>query len=281
MTSLPRVVARDETPTAESANDDALWAPLSDDELHVEELVPFTWRNTLYSAALWPFGAIWILSGFTLVWALDKTVLPGPKMYRLPKFLAKNALRVAGVRVRSIVHPEIDSTRTYVFAPNHVSMADAPVLSVAAPMNARAFQERRHLEIPIFGALTKLFGEVLIDPKDKALNEQAHHEALRRVREGMSWLVFPEGGRSFDGKLGPFFPGAFRLAIEAQVPVVPVALRGLRNICPPGEWRGRPGVVEVVYDAPIPTAGMTAEPAQIERLAHRARRAVNRLLARA
>lgn len=266
----------DATPDATTGSGPASpdpWAPLREEELHVEPLVPFTWRTTAWSVALWPLGAAWILGGYALVWVLDKTVLPGPRMYRLPKLLAKVALNIAGIRVRPFVHPAIDTSATYVFVPNHVTMGDAPVLSVAAPMNARAFQEKRHLKIPIFGGLTKLFGEVLIDPQDKALNERAHQEALRRIRGGMSWLVFPEGSRSFDGKLGRFFPGAFRLAIEAQVPVVPVAIRGARNLCPPGEWRGRPGVVQVIYGAPIPTTELGPE--DVERLSHRARRAVN------
>ncbi len=263
-------------PDAEPTREAKPTAPLRDEDLHVEPLEPFTWRTTLWSVALWPLGSAWIASGFALVWVLDKTVLPGPKMYRLPKFLAKNALRLAGVRVKPFVHPAIDTEATYIFVPNHVTMADAPVLSVAAPMNARAFQERRHLDIPIFGGLTKLFGEVLIDLKDKELNERAHQEALRRIAGGISWLVFPEGSRSYDGKLGRFYPGAFRLAIDAGVPLVPVAIRGARNLCPPGEWRGRPGVVQVIYGEPIPTAGMG--PADVEHLSNRARVAVNDLL---
>lgn len=271
-----------ETPTgaplAVNGVPDDRWAPLADAELHTEPLDPFTWRTTLWSAALWPFGATWILGGFGLVWFLDKTFLPGPQMYRLPKLLAKTALRIAGVKVKASVHEAIDPTKTYVFVANHVSMGDAPVLSVAAPVNARAFQERRHLKIPIYGGLTKIFGEVLVDLKDRELNERAHQEARRRIAGGMSWVVFPEGQRSLDGKLGPFYPGAFKLAIDAGVPIVPVAMRGARNLCPPGEWRGRPGVVQVIYGEPIPTGDMTH--ADVQRLSHRARRDINRLLSR-
>jgi 1-acyl-sn-glycerol-3-phosphate acyltransferase len=259
---------------------------LSSDDLHVEPLVPFDWRVTLYSALAWPLPAISILAGYAVVRLLDKTVLPGPKMFRLPKFCAWLTMLLGGVRVRARGHERLDPKSTYVFVPNHVSMFDAPVLSVASPQNARAFQERRHLKIPIYGGLVKVFGEVLVDVDDnerknsrtKLQNSRAYAEALARLRAGMSWLVFPEGQRSPDGRLGPFYPGAFRLAIEAGVPVVPVAQRGLRNICPPGEWRVRPGVVEVVFGEPIPTVGLTTSEQDIQYLARRARYEVNRLL---
>ena len=98
------------------------------------------------------------------------------------------------------------------------------------------------------------------------------------IRDLVGDILRDEGHRTRDGRLGPFYPGAFRLAIQAGVPVVPMALRGLRNVCPREDWRIRPGHVDVLFGAPIPTAGLG--PDDIDPLGRRTRRALNDLLLR-
>jgi 1-acyl-sn-glycerol-3-phosphate acyltransferase len=197
-------------------------------------------------------------------------------MLRLPRFAARLTMWLGGVRVRVHGAQHLDRTQRYVFVGNHVSMFDAPVAAAAGVINARAFQESSHVKIPVYGGFVKMFDEVLVDWRDPASRQRAYQEALERVRSGWSFGVFPEGKRSYDGKLGPFYDGAFRLAIEAQVPIAPACFRGLRNICPPQEWRARPGVVDVIYGEPIPTAGLTLD--DTEALKNQARRAINDLL---
>lgn len=251
--------------------------PLPDSELHVEPLRPFTWRTTLYSLVAWPLPFLSIMFWYAVLRLADLTFWPVGKMLALPRFAARMTLWLGGVRVKvyGVENLDLKSGR-YVFTPNHVSMMDAPVCAVAGRVNARAFQASWQVKIPIYGGFVKMFDEVLVDLKDPESRRRAFEEALRRIRSGGSFGVFPEGKRSYDGKLGPFYPGAFRLAITAGVPIVPVAIRGLRNICPPGEWRARPGVVEFIYGEPIPTDGLTLQ--DVERLSHRTRRAINRML---
>jgi len=250
--------------------------PLDDSELWTEPLAPFTWRTTLYSAVAWPLPALSIFFWYGVLKLADWTFWDVGKMLRVPRFAAQMTMWLGGVRVRVGGAHNLDRNQTYLFISNHVSMFDAPVAAAGGVINARSFQQASHLSIPVYGGFVKMFDQVLIDWKDPASKARAHGEALTRLQCGESFGVFPEGQRSDDGKLGPFYDGAFRLAIEAQVPVMPCALRGLRNICPPGEWRARPGVVDVLYGDAIPTAGMSLD--DVERLKRRSRRAVNDLL---
>jgi len=259
-----------------AASDDEL--PLDEAELHVEKLVPFTWRTTLYSLLVWPLPFLSILFWYVALTIADLTFWRVGKMLALPRFAARMSMWLGGVRVRVHGIDNLDRTQRYVFAGNHVSMFDAPVAAAGAVINARAFQEKSHLDIPVYGGFVKIFDEVLIDWKDADSRARAYTEALRRIASGWSFGVFPEGSRSYDGKLGAFYDGAFRLAIEAGVPILPACFSGLRNICPPGEWRVRPGVAHVIYGEPIPTDGMTLDPACVERLKNRTRRAINDLL---
>ena len=82
-------------------------------------------------------------------------------------------------------------------------------------------------------------------------------QAAKRISKGITVLVFPEGTRSSNGELKDFKKGGFMLALEAQVPIIPVGVSGTRSIVPRGEWRFKPGTVGVSMGDPIPTAGLT------------------------
>lgn len=252
--------------------------PLDDAELHTEPLEPFTWRTTLYSLVAWPLPFVSILFWYVVLTLADLAFWRVGEMLALPRFAAGMTMWLGGVRVRVHGTKNLGRDQPYVFACNHVSMFDAPVAAAGAVINARAFQEKSHLDIPVYGGFVKIFDQVLIDWKDADSRARAHAEALGRIASGWSFGVFPEGSRSDDGKLGPFYDGAFRLAIEAGVPIVPTCFSGLRDICPPGEWRARPGVAHVIYGEPIPTDGMSLDPECIDRLKNRTRRAINELL---
>jgi 1-acyl-sn-glycerol-3-phosphate acyltransferase len=84
-------------------------------------------------------------------------------------------------------------------------------------------------------------------------------DAVLKLNEGATLLAFPEGTRSKDGVVGPFKAGVLQLALEAGVPVVPVAIEGAGAVLPPSGFRVRPGTMRVRFGAPIETAGMTAQ----------------------
>src|SRR5262245_22042583 len=144
MASVP---SRDGAPPGDAE----VWAPLRDDELHTEPLAPFTWRTTLWSVLIWPLPALSVFFWFAVFWVAHHTFWDVGRMLRLPRFGAWFTLWIAGIRVRVHGAEHLASGGPFVFVGNHVSMCDAPVAAAGGVVNARAFQERSHLKIPIYG----------------------------------------------------------------------------------------------------------------------------------
>ncbi|MCA9673022.1 MAG: 1-acyl-sn-glycerol-3-phosphate acyltransferase [Myxococcales bacterium] len=231
-----------------------------DNGQHIEEARPFTALETLRSLAVWgselPFLAA-CLGGFLL---LDRTVMRGERFDELGKWVCRRVTDLAGIRIERHGLEQLDEAQSYIFCINHVSFLDLFVVFQSIPFFHRSFQDESHFKIPVYGGLIRVFGQVPVRRGDKDFNRRAFARATEMLHGGDSFVVFPEGHRTRDGKLGAFFSGGFRLAIEAGVPVVPMALRGLRDVNPAGEWRIRGGRVDVIFGAPIaPRAEHTPE----------------------
>ena len=112
--------------------------------------------------------------------------------------------------------------------------------------------------IPVFGPGWKACGHVSVDRGNREAAVEALQQAWREIHEDhLTMILFPEGTRSPDGRLKPFKKGAFVLAIQGQVPLVPVAVLGSRRIMGKGETRIRSGPIRIRFGAPIPTEGAT------------------------
>ena len=160
-----------------------------------------------------------------------------------------------------------------VIASNHVSWFD--VFAIAAVLEVPYhFVAKKELErIPVFGPAWKAAGHISIDRsnRDRAIESlRAAGEKIRRDRSAV--VIFPEGTRSRDGRLQPFKKGAFMLAVESRVPVVPTAVTGSYEIMPPGQWRIRPHTIHVHFLPPIPAAEVAGR--DIEPLMERVRAAI-------
>lgn len=148
--------------------------------------------------------------------------------------------------------------RAYVVVANHESNAD-PFLLSWLPWDMRWIAKEELFKVPWIGWMMQLGGDVPIRRGDKESARDMHDECLRTLRSGVSVMVFPEGTRSRDGNMLPFKDGAFRLAIEAGVPVLPVAIRGTRSCMQKGKMRiGQAQAVAKVL-APIDSAGLSLE----------------------
>jgi 1-acyl-sn-glycerol-3-phosphate acyltransferase len=180
----------------------------------------------------------------------------GLKMAR--RIWAPGILFVGGARVVISGHEQIDFSRPHVFVMNHESMIDIPAAQAVLPVDLRFITKRELLNVPFLGWYIRAVGMILVDRKDSAAAVQSLQAAGKRIREGASIIAFPEGTRSRDGKLLPFKKGPFVTAIEAGVPVVPMAIAGAREALPPDGFRVRGGVLRIVVGEPIPTADMTA-----------------------
>ncbi len=175
--------------------------------------------------------------------------------------LYRNAIRgcrmavwLAGIRLEIRGREKIPVGRAVVFMPNHQSMCDPPaMMSILPPV--LVLLKRTLFHIPMLGPAMRMHGFVPIDREHRERAMQAVEEAAARLRAGHSFLVYPEGTRSPDGRLLPFKRGAFVMAMKAQAPVVPVSVSGAYKIMRKGSMSLRPGTVRITFHDPVPTEG--------------------------
>ena len=150
---------------------------------------------------------------------------------------------------------------------NHESEADI-FLSTLLPWDLKYLAKKEIFESPIMGWGMKLAGDIGVVRGDRRSGVKALLECRRKLASGVSVIIFPEGTRSRTDEMLPFKDGAFRIAVDQQVPIQPVALAGTRNALPPGSMLfGKSNAVIRILD-PVPTAGLTAAdvPALTERV---------------
>lgn len=181
----------------------------------------------------------------------------GEKQLAVARAWSRTLLRIAGVQVIVEGLGKLDPSQSYVFAANHVSYMDTPVVLASIPARFRFLAKKELFRIPLLGTHLQRAGHIPV-PKEnprEALKSMA--EAGRIIREhAVSVLLFPEGGRSLDG-LQEFREGAAYIAIKAGVPIVPLALNGTLEVLPMHSVHMKGGLVVLRVGDPIPTAGLT------------------------
>src|SRR5579872_5182182 len=222
---------------------------------------PLIWFYTVaFGLASIPFGFVdrdgSILHGFARTWSklILKTIF--------------SPVRIMGLE-------RIDPSRTHVYAVNHASALDIPVLYACLPFQFRIVHKKELLSYPIVGWHLKRSGQVCVDQQNPARSVGQIKSALRTLKNGMPLVIFPEGGRTPDGRIQPFLPGAFFLAIKAQVDIVPIALRGMYELLPMDTYHIKPRPLEMHVGEPIPTAGL--EMKDMEQLSARVQSAIEKL----
>jgi 1-acyl-sn-glycerol-3-phosphate acyltransferase len=152
---------------------------------------------------------------------------------------------------------KIDTSKSHVYAVNHASALDIPVLYVNLPFQFRIAFKKELLAYPIVGWQLKRSGQICLDQQNPTRSVGSIRTALKGLKAGMPLVIFPEGGRTDDGYIKPFLPGAFFLAIKAQVDIVPVALVGTYELLPMDTFHIKCRPLEMRVGEPIPTAGLT------------------------
>jgi 1-acyl-sn-glycerol-3-phosphate acyltransferase len=162
----------------------------------------------------------------------------------------------AGWSMRVNAHgvERIDPQGTYVFMANHLSHVDIVALFIALPMNVGFLAKKELRRVPFLGQAMVAGGHVFIDRGRRERAVEAIEDAARQVADGASIVVFPEGTRGREEIVQPFKKGGFHLALQADVPIVPVGIRGTRNIMTRDELVIHPGVVDVHIGAPVASA---------------------------
>jgi 1-acyl-sn-glycerol-3-phosphate acyltransferase len=159
-------------------------------------------------------------------------------------------LRTTGVRVAVEGLHRITPDTTYIFVSNHQSIYDIPVLFASLPYQLRIIAKESLAGFPVLGWHLKRGGHLFVDRRrpDRA-GILTRWRAL--VSEGLSLIIFAEGTRSWDGRVARFRAGSFLLAIEAGLPIVPLAVINTRAVMPKGRLRTEPADVRVIVHSPI------------------------------
>ncbi len=174
----------------------------------------------------------------------------------IARLWARTILLVAGIRIERYGLKDIQKGESYIFAANHSSMFDIPILLAALPIQFRWLAKKELFSIPIFGWAMKRVGYIPVDRSNQMKAYKSLLVAATKVSKGVSIIIFPEGTRSIDGSLGQFKPGGFILAIKAQRPVIPVSIIGAYSILPKGTLRIKKAKVKIYLSEPIHTKGM-------------------------
>jgi 1-acyl-sn-glycerol-3-phosphate acyltransferase len=172
-------------------------------------------------------------------------------LYRVSMWSALAGVRLAGVRVQTQGLEKIDPARTYIYMSNHVSNLDPPILLPLIPRRTSVMAKKELFSYPVLGKAMKLGSLVPVDRGNRDAGIAAVREASAVLQQGISMSIFVEGKRSFDGKLLPFKKGPFYLAVENNVPVVPVTITGTHYVMPKRRFSLKPGTVKIIFHDPI------------------------------
>ena len=186
------------------------------------------------------------------------TILGGPldangkRVYRISQLWTWIIVKFSGIRLTVEGLDRLDPKRQYLFVVNHQSNFDIPVLVQSLPQfQLRWIAKKELLWIPFFGWAMWAAKHITVDRADSLDALKSLKLAKQRIAAGISVVVFPEGTRSTNGKLLPFKRGGFLLALKTKTPIVPVTINGTGKLLARGEWRVRPGAINVTISAPI------------------------------
>jgi 1-acyl-sn-glycerol-3-phosphate acyltransferase len=193
------------------------------------------------------------------------------KLYQVGVSGARLALWLSGVRLEVHGLEKIPHGRAAVYMPNHQSNCDPPaVISILPPVLVMA--KREFFRVPILGPAMVYRGFIPVDRKNRERAIAAVERAVESLKAGNSFLAFPEGTRSPDGRLQPLKKGLFVMAIKAGALIVPISVSGARKIMPKGQFAIHPGRVRITLHDPISAADYTLE--QRRELIERTRQAI-------
>ncbi len=201
---------------------------------------------------LWSTGWFCIACLFTAASLQSEITLVLARRYWAP-----GLLRGAGARVELRGLENVDFGKPHVFVMNHQSVIDTAVAFSALPTNLHFILKKDLLWVPVLGWFAWLNGMIFVNRHDPLRAFSALKKVGVLIRGGKSVLAFPEGTRSRGAAIGSFKNGIFAAAIEAGVPIVPVAIDGAGQVLPPDGFSVRPGMIRLLIGKPVSTLGLT------------------------
>jgi 1-acyl-sn-glycerol-3-phosphate acyltransferase len=204
------------------------------------------------------FIALGIVLAFPwlIVWSL---LVGNPELlYGTAMKAIRLACWMAGLRIR-VEGLENIPPRACIFAANHTSNLDPPALVAVIPRRVSFLAKREVFRIPILATAMRVAQFVPVDRASREAATASVDIAAGRLKEGLSFAVFPEGTRSPDGRMRPFKKGTFVMAMQAGAPVVPVSIVGAQNLMQKGKWTLRPGEVTIRFGPAVDASEFTLE----------------------
>ena len=200
------------------------------------------------------FGSISLVVG---LW--DKN---GREQHALARVWARVLLRIAFAPVKLEHAERLRAHETAVYASNHLSYYDTPVLYAKLPFQFRILAKAPLWKVPFIGWYLERSGQVSIDQSSARAGVASLGRGAKALEAGMPLVIFPEGGRAATGELQPMAAGAAWMAIRAQVPIVPLTLVGTYELLPIHVYVLRPRPLKLIVGEPISTVGMTTRDAE-------------------
>lgn len=187
--------------------------------------------------------------------------------YYPPKYWSKIVCRFALCRIKVTRKTELDPKQSYVFVPNHQGVFDIFLIYGYLGHNIKWVQKKELRKIPFVGKASEIAGHVFVDQSNLKSMKETITKAEEQLEKGVSITIFPEGARTYTGKMGRFKRGAFIIAKEMGLPIVPVTVNGPFDVMKIHSYLINPGKMELIIHEPIPTKGLTDEdiPALIDK----------------
>lgn len=231
------------------------------------------WLSRLRSFLFWDL-LIWfytiVLGSLSLLSSFFDS--DGSIQHGFARLWSRMILGTIGAQVTVEGLDQIDTIKPHIYAVNHLSALDIPVLYKYLPFQFRILAKKKFFRYPFMGWHLRRSGQIAIDQENVRSSVRSIGRAVEGIKAGMSIVIFPEGGRSKDGQLQAFMSGAFYLAIKAQVDVVPMAIAGTFESLPMNSFHIRPHPIQLLVGKPISSAGMNIR--NMDKLTEAAREAV-------
>lgn len=179
--------------------------------------------------------------------------------YFPPKYWSKLTCRLALCRITVIRKGDLDPNKSYIFTPNHQGAFDIFLIYGYLEQNIKWVQKHSLRNLPFVGKASEIAGHVFVDQSSLTSMKETIIKAKKEIQKGVSITMFPEGARTYTGKMGRFKRGAFLIADQMQLPVVPITINGSFEVMKIHSYFIKPQKLELVIHEPISTENLSEE----------------------
>ena len=225
----------------------------------------------IFNPLIWLYTvALGTVSLITSLWDRD-----GQQQHRIARLWSWLILKTIGAPLSVTGLDKVDISKPHLYAVNHLSAMDIPVLYVALPFQFHILAKKSLFHYPFLGWHLRRSGQIPVDAESALASMRSLNRAAESLRSGTPLVIFPEGGRSRDGHVQPFMPGGFYVAIKAGIDIIPMALVGSFELLPMNTYHIQPRPLQLLVGEPISTRGYTSR--QVDQLSAIVKKAIEDL----